>query len=165
MSDIRGGVNGNPVWYREYDLWLEDNTDRGFTPYSIIKTSDNGFLLTGDYQSLVGSQISMLLKLDSNGCFEPGCNAFDKVVKIKLPEKLCKINPNPARDFINIEYPKNGGKWELKIFDLTGKEIFHSHEQLQTIPANNFPTGPYFIQLTNKSRNNTETHKVFIEPK
>jgi hypothetical protein len=157
--------HGNPVWYREYDLWLEDNTDRGFTPYSIIKTSDNGFLLTGDYQSLVGSQISMLLKLDSNGCFEPGCNAFDKVVKIKLPEKLCKINPNPARDFINIEYPKNGGKWELKIFDLTGKEIFHSHEQLQTIPANNFPTGPYFIQLTNKSRNNTETHKVFIEPK
>ena len=50
--------HGNPIWYREYDLWLDDKDDRGFTPYSIIKSSDNGFLLTGDYQSLVSSNFN-----------------------------------------------------------------------------------------------------------
>jgi hypothetical protein len=160
--------HGNSIWYREYDLWTDDNTDRGFVPYSVIKTSDKGFLLSGEYQSLNGNphapQAAMLLKLDSNGCFEPGCNAFDKVVKIKLPEKLCKINPNPAQEFINIEFPKNNDQWELKIFDLTGKEVFESKRQLEKISTKTLQTGTYLIHLTNKSKNNTETHKVFVEP-
>ena len=57
-----------------------------------------------------------------------------------------------------------GTQWELKIFDLTGKEVFESKRQLEKISTKTLQTGTYLIHLTNKSKNNTETHKVFVEP-
>lgn len=164
---------GNPLWYREYNLADNDTTDKGFKPSSFIRTPDNGFLLCGEYlrkwemsidtskkQSIF--QTSALLKLDSNGCFTPGCNATDNIIKIIVPENNCNVYPNPANTFLIIEYPKGSDGWEILITDLKGKVVLNFQEKLNQISTANLLNGTYFIQLTNKKQYHYETHKITI---
>lgn len=165
---------GNPKWYREYNLAANDTTDKGFTPYSFIQTPDKGFLLTGEYMRRWGVpsdttqpmgvfQTAALLKLDSNGCFAPGCNATDNIIKIKAPQNICQVYPNPASNFINIEYPKGSYNWEITVIDLNGKEVFQSKETLQQISTTTLPNGTYLIKISNSNIYHHETHKIIIQ--
>ncbi len=165
--------SGSPIWYREYNLATNDTTDKGFKPYSFIRSPDNGFLLTGEYmrrwgvpsdttQSLGFFQTAALLKLDSNGCFTPGCNATDNIIKIIVPENNCNVYPNPANTFLIIEYPKGSDVWEILITDLKGKVVLNFQEKLNQISTANLLNGTYFIQLTNKKQYHYETHKITI---
>jgi len=171
---IKTDLKGNPIWYREYNFYPNDTGDKGFKPYSFIQTPDKGFLLTGEYMRRWGVpsdtsqpmgifQTAALLKLDSNGCFEPGCNATDNIIKIKAPQNICQVYPNPASNFINIEYPKGSYNWEITVTDINGKEVFQAKETLQQIPTTTLPNGTYFIQLTNKKYYHHETHKIIIQ--
>jgi len=166
---IKTDFKGNPIWYREYDFYPTDTGDKGFKPYSFIQTPDKGFLLTGEYHNRMGQlsngewwQKAALLKLDSNGCFEPGCNATDNIIKIKAPQNICQVYPNPASNFINIEYPKGSYNWEITVTDINGKEVFQAKETLTNISTSNLPNGTYFIQLNNKKQYHYETHKIII---
>jgi hypothetical protein len=165
---------GNPIWYREYNLWSNDTTDKGFTPYSFIRTPDNGFLLTGEYfrrwgvpidttQPMGFFQTAALLKLDSNGCFTPGCNNTDNIIKIKAPDKICRVYPNPANTFLQIDYPKGSMGWVIDITDINGKEVFKTEEEANQISTSHLPNDTYFIRLTNKKFYHHETHKIIIQ--
>ncbi|NUM31039.1 MAG: T9SS type A sorting domain-containing protein [Bacteroidetes bacterium] len=171
---FKTGFDGKPIWYREYNLWSTDTTDKGFKPYSFIRTPDNGFLLTGEYMRRWGVpsdttqpmgvfQTAALLKLDSNGCFTPGCNATDNIIKIKVPENICQIYPNPAHTFLQIDYPTGSSGWEIIITDINGKEVFQTKETIHQISTKHLPNGIYYIQLTNKKFYHHETHKIIIQ--
>jgi hypothetical protein len=167
---LKTDLEGNPLWYREYDFYSTDTGDKGMQVYSFIQTPDKGFLLTGEYQNRMGQlsngefwQKAALLKLDSNGCYIPGCNATDNIVKIKVPDNVCLVYPNPAARFVTIEYPKGSNIWEISISDINGKEVFKTHEKVNIISTANLPNGNYLIQLTNKSQYHHETHKIIIQ--
>ena len=171
---LKTDFKGNPLWYRDYDLWSNDTTDKGFTPYSFIKTPDNGFLLTGEYMRRWGVpsdttqpmgvfQAAALLKLDSNGCYTPGCNATDNIIKINVPENFCKVYPNPANTFLQIDCPPGSSGWVITITDISGKEVFKAQETMHHISINNLPNGTFFIQLNNKKFHHHETHQIIIQ--
>lgn len=164
---------GNPIWYREYNVTPDDTSYFGFKAYSFIKTPDNGFLLTGEYtrewgisgdtiNPIQSIQKAALLKLDSNGCFEPGCNAKDHVINIKAPNKICQIFPNPTTDFIYIDFPIGVENWETQIYDLNGKVVFKSKNILKKIPILDLANGVYIIHLFNTTLNHHETHQIII---
>ena len=149
---------GNSLWYREHDLFANDTTDKGFEPYSFVQTPDKGFLLTGVYRSQwIKSQqefnffeTAALLKLDSNGCLEPGCNAKDNIVNVKAPNSKCTIFPNPA---FNKLYVSNANDIkEILIYDLLGKLVkqinVEKNKTKETeITIDDLNTGIYIIQL------------------
>ena len=71
------------------------------------------------------------------------------------------VYPNPASTFINIQLPKDGAKYTLKLLNITGKFL----EQTTTTKNHQFnlekyPNGIYFIQIT--SDNFTLTTKRII---
>ena len=47
----------------------------------------------------------------AKGCFQPDCNAKDKIIKLVAPDSKCTVFPNPATNKLNIEFegkvPKN----------------------------------------------------------
>lgn len=167
---LKTDLNGNPIWYREYNIFPLDNGDKGFSVVSFTETPDHGFLLSGQYVNLFGQmtngevwQKAALLKLDSNGCFTPGCNATDRVVKIVAPKQLCNVFPSPANNLININYPeKSRENWKVEIFDVTGKLLFQSDKNPTKITSTHFPDGNYFINFTNSKNNHFETHQIIV---
>lgn len=52
-----------------------------------------------------------LLKLDSLGCLEPGCGNINYITNTEevvfLKGKDIKIYPNPASDYVQVEFPKD----------------------------------------------------------
>ncbi|MEI7979060.1 MAG: T9SS type A sorting domain-containing protein [Bacteroidota bacterium] len=108
-----------PGGYSRNNAILNGKTDKGFELANFIQTPDKGFLLSGKYRSQwIKSpqefnifQTAALLKLDSNGCLQLGCNAKDKIIKVVAPDSKCTVFPNPATNKINIEFecivPKN----------------------------------------------------------
>lgn len=167
---IKTDLQGNPIWYREYNFFPADTGDKGFTPYSFIQTPDKGFLLSGEYQNRFGQlskgefwQKAALLKLDSNGCFEPGCNKTDNIINIQIPKAICKVFPNPISNYIKIEFPEGSSNWEISIYDINGKIVFQSQETITTIPSGDMPNGNYLIHIANKQNYHYETHKIIIQ--
>lgn len=72
----------------------------------------------------------------------------------ELTKANFKIYPNPANDFINIQFKRNSDKqYNLQIFDIQGKQIYYKQnfktKYLNIEPFNN---GIYFIRISdNKS--------------
>ncbi|MEI7979763.1 MAG: T9SS type A sorting domain-containing protein [Bacteroidota bacterium] len=152
---------GNPIWYREHDLFANDTTDKGFEPYSFIQTPDKGFLLTGVYRSQwIKSQqefnffqTAALLKLDSNGCLQPGCNAKDNIVKVTAPTSLCTIYPNPANNKLNIVFEGNVPQNLIaNIYDSKGSLIKSETLINNEIDINNLAQGLYLLTIESEGK-------------
>lgn len=59
------------------------------------------------------------------------------------------ISPNPAKDFIVINYPLyNENKIKLSITDLEGKKVYESQLSQSKIFLKGFPKGIYFVNVT-----------------
>lgn len=149
-----------PVWFRKYNL-LPDNhpTDGGWVsnyPYTMTRTSDKGFLLTGEYQSMEsamfpqGTQQGMVIKLDSFGCLEGGCEMKDGIREVKeQSNELIQVYPNPASNVINIKYDLKILNLYMTVSDISGRIIKQKFLQdssgLGTIDMSDVKPGLYFI--------------------
>lgn len=107
---FRMDENREVLWERSYI----DSTYQGrtFGLRYIIPTSDGGYLATGtitNYMTGVWESHNWLLKLDSLGCLEPGCGNINYITDTKeavfLKGKDIKIYPNPASDYVQVEFP------------------------------------------------------------
>lgn len=164
---LKTDFNGNPLWYREYDFYPSDTGDKGMQVYSFIQTPDKGFILTGEYQNVGGQltngklwQKGCILKVDSNGCFEPGCDKADRVIKINAPQNLCTVYPNPANNDIYIQYPINTADWQASVMDMTGKLLLETKGS--NINTLNLPNGNYQLILKKLKNYHYETHQITI---
>lgn len=107
---FRMDENREVLWERSYI----DSTYQGrtFGLQHVIPTSDGGYLATGtitNYMTGVWESHNWLLKLDSMGCLEPGCGNINYITDTKeavfLKGKDIKIYPNPASDYVLVEFP------------------------------------------------------------
>ena len=105
----------------------------------------------------------------NNGC---GTNSKTRSISINLAtaiqpqekEVLMNIYPNPATGFVNIDLNNNNSGGKLEIIDFTGKIVFSSFVEKNSIHLkvniNNFAAGFYLVKLnTGKS---LITHKLII---
>jgi len=107
---FRMDENRKVLWERSYI----DSTYQGetFGFRHIIPTSDGSYLATGtitNFMTGVWESHNWILKLDSLGCLEPGCDNINYITDTEemvfLKGKDIKIYPNPASDYVQVEFP------------------------------------------------------------
>ena len=107
---FRMDENREVLWERSYiDSSYQGTT---FGLLYVIPTSDGGYIATGtitNFMTGVWESHNWLLKLDSLGCLEPGCGNINYITDTEdvvfLKGKDIKIYPNPATDYVRVEFP------------------------------------------------------------
>ncbi|UTW66935.1 T9SS type A sorting domain-containing protein [bacterium SCSIO 12643] len=148
----RDGVH---IWERRYrhpeavDLW---NTKHFL--YDVEPTSDGGFVAAGWLNpSTDTTQDTWVIKVDSFGCLEPGCEVIG-VPEIAQTIETLKIYPNPSKGILHIEITSGIQKtknntYEFQLYDMLGKRVYQTKLQpyMNTISVSDLPTGVYTYRL------------------
>ena len=128
---------------------------------------DGGIVATGSVDLYKGSTIgyetdTWILKVDGNGCLQPGCNTYEIPVgsdmtlgleepKDDIPTKII-FSPNPATTQSTLHYQLSNKPTEVKLYDLFGREQLEitlpAGQQQQTIHLSTLPSGMYVYQIT-----------------
>ena len=64
-----------------------------------------------------------------------------------------KIFPNPTSNYLNISLPNNNYLKSAIIYDLNGKEIFKTNNNLEKIDLSRFQSGTYLLLLETEKGN------------
>ena len=128
---------GQIDWFRQFTPYPYPENSPAFYQYThihhVLKTSDGGFLCTGEYASASsdqhpnGIQTAFALKVDEYGCLEEGCEVtglFESSMLSK--ESSMSIYPNPTDGRISIELSVDtdiSKLHSLRVIDSVGKTI------------------------------------------
>lgn len=146
-------------------IWERRISDRRYPDlfgqfFDAIETPDGDIIAVGniDINSFQNTEV-WIVKLDSDGCFEPGCTAdsifITPVFEASLNEKdLYEIYPNPANNFISVQVNEtlNFHDAALEIMDISGRrlELIGLESHSQTLNTLNLGNGIYFVRLLYK---------------
>lgn len=117
--------NGVKLWERTY--YTRTDRENYFT--DVAKVSDGGYILTGSAWSATDQDV-WLVRLDSMGCLEPGCDIVDVPTITVNNTTLFNFYPNPMHNTATVELqiPDNfqilsGASIMLQIMDVSGKIV------------------------------------------
>lgn len=103
---------------------------------------------------------------DDDGTFQLGNGYYPSlnlsVLNINSPKIRIqvKVFPNPTQEVIYITHPKEQF-FEVRITDISGKQILQTgHQKQQPLSVQTLSTGTYFITVTTKESNQTNTYKI-----
>ena len=101
-----------------------------------VELEDGSLLITGWWRDSLGlppiyDTNVWLIKLDSMGCYTPGCTGDDFVTStdnvIVIGRDMLKLSPNPANQFIKCTWSGLPSTAKLiKLYDLNGRELMQS---------------------------------------
>jgi hypothetical protein len=134
------------------------------THFMDAKEAENGDIIcTGFINDVNGewnnSTYAWLLRLDSLGCYSPGCDVRDTLNEILITanEEIIKnisgkiaIYPNPANDMINISVPEGFDAEKAEVFDMLGKRVMSLDQNFEDIDILHLEAGLYFIVIKDK---------------
>ncbi|TAE49945.1 MAG: T9SS C-terminal target domain-containing protein, partial [Bacteroidetes bacterium] len=72
-----------------------------------------------------------------------------------LQAKPLRIFPQPMQESTHIEWPGNGGKFTLRLYDLQGREVVKVNDiqgNTYRLDRNRLPAGWYRIEVTGATR-------------
>lgn len=141
--------NLNKRWEKRYGDNIHFKYMRG-----VLATSDGGALLYGytfDNNSQLRTDI-YIVKIAGDGTVDS-----ETVIPVN---NAIKVFPNPATDFINLEFPKNiGQQLSLRIYSITGQIMMKNNKyQKDAIDIQQLPKGNYLLELVD-----LENSKQFIQ--
>jgi len=150
--------NGTLKWKRR--VW-DINTPFGHSGFNGgIELGDGSLLITGWWRDTLPDPYFdtnvWLIKLDSNGCYNPGCTGDDVVASqhniIVLSKDLLKISPNPAHNQLQCSWTNTPSEARyISVFDMNGVEIIKKSVTGKTgnisIDISNVPAGVYLVKL------------------
>ncbi len=147
---LKTTANGDSLWYKNY---YSSFNGRSYLK-DIYPSPDGGFVACGFVNPQApdtGHQDLWVLKVDSVGCEISNCTVgISEYVENKTK---VSVYPNPFTNELNIEFDQADRLNELRVFNILGKEIFHSlvPEVHNTI---NFELkdGLYLIQVFRKDK-------------
>ena len=115
--------------------------------------SNDAIFTLGNFVKQGNSHPSFILKLINN---ESNAGIVEKATQIDY-----SIYPNPFKDNLTIEIPKNLLKTQFIIYNLDGTIVFNSafNNLKTTIELNDLKTGIYFISNTS-SNGKSQIHKI-----
>lgn len=145
---------GDSLWYRDY-LYDKNNIKRYDASYitDIDKTLDGGIVCSGRYFNIDSTgrpqSRGWVLKLDSIGCTEPGCDT----VYFKHLDKF-SLYPNPITNgMLSIEIPE-ANSIQMQIYDLSGRLVLtqqasleHGMRRVNLFEQKIIPDGMYVIRI------------------
>ena len=145
---------GDSIWYRNY---IPNSDDLKLFDASYItdidKTLDGGIICSGRYFNIDSTgrpqSRGWVLKLDSIGCTEPGCDT----VYFKHLDKFA-FYPNPITDgMLSIEIPE-ANNIQIQIYDLSGRHVLtqqasleHGMRRINLFEKRIIPDGMYVIRI------------------
>lgn len=144
----RTDSSGNVKWFNNYTGNYPNDTSAQNYLYDVSPTSDGGFVAAGSVAPTdTSTQDVWVIKVDSMGCFVPGCNGTLGVTTIHIGEPEFNIYPNPANDFIDVE--TNFKNCTVSVFDNLGKLVLKEKiiQNNTRFNLSNFSNGLYFITL------------------
>jgi PKD repeat protein len=62
-----------------------------------------------------------------------------------------RLFPNPARDYLNIDWSYQSGKVALEIYDLFGRQVYRGVGSVRTIDVSVFEEGIYLLKVINEN--------------
>jgi len=151
--------NGRGAWLRSYRVFPENNPTYSVTSlYGMSRTSDGGFMLTGEFRSDPGAMFpngiysALAIKVDSCGCLDAeGCNPHcgDSYLPqyIRMPQ--AEVYPNPAVDRITIQLPD--GEYNIKIYSTGGQLLQEENTEAgaeTTVSVAELPPGHYTMLVS-----------------
>ena len=127
-----------------------------------VLAGKNSYLFNDHQLPMTTDKLAIYYRLqmmDKNGSY-----AYSDIKKVRLNQltnKLINVYPNPAKEFVTIEYPNAK---QLLIIDYLGRTIkqINNPTEHQTINTKQFAKGFYAVQVIDKNGNVT-TEKLIIE--
>jgi len=155
--------NGRGAWLRSYRVFPENDPTYSETSlYGMSRTSDGGFMLTGEFSSDPGAmfpngiQSALAIKVDSCGCLDAeGCNPHcgDSYLPqyIRMPQ--AEVYPNPAVDEIRIVLPNGNGSagYNIKIYSTSGQLLMEENTEASkdlSVNISELPDGHYRVLIS-----------------
>lgn len=129
------------------------------------KETENGDIIcTGSIDDVNAwhndKQYTWLLRLDSMGCYTPGCtisDTLDQIIITASEEIIVNVSgkvaiyPNPANNVINISVPEGFDAEKAEVFDIMGQRVLILGSQIDEIDVKTLKIGLYIIVLKDKS--------------
>lgn len=177
---FRMNSNGELLWERR--VCVENNFIPDQALINATELEDGSLVLSGFLPTIVsGPPISYesdiwLIKVDSMGCLEPGCDDFqivtdtDKIIKV-VQENEFTIFPNPANDLLYIKFDQsniNAQTVRLELFNASGQLLeaqsffVNTKKQLLEFDIADLPTGCFFYRMTDEKGTLLQT-KMFLK--
>jgi len=113
-------------YYANYSLFydIEEAENGDIVLFGGLKTDSIG--------EWYNTQYSWLLRVDSNGCYTPGCELADTLTKVLTDiedltttglAKRVEIYPNPATDYITVRLPEGAAWSKWQMYDIEGRKV------------------------------------------
>ncbi|MCC6180968.1 MAG: T9SS type A sorting domain-containing protein [Bacteroidia bacterium] len=152
---LKTDANGTVKWYRLYDRSIDFTQFNYGKIQDLIALNDTGFYAIGWFSA--SEQPIWLLKTDSLGCDNDTCSPPFIIGVNNVSTDGLFLYPNPAKDFITIELPKNIIPKNIEIINSNGNPVFtHSksglQEQQKTIFIGDIAKGIYIIRVISEDR-------------
>ncbi len=154
-------------------LWEKIYEDKNFTSeddyFLDIKEAENGDIVcVGEFWDIDGewnnATYTWLLRVDSNGCFEPGCGVTDSIHLIQVTSDYVTstnevisefsydngiiIYPNPALDYIKVVLPNDRKIHKWEVLDHEGEKIIAGNgENINKIDISTLKSGLYYLEV------------------
>ena len=149
--------SGNQLWYREYNLLIGTNSFNYLS--DVRQTYDNGLIGCGvvmpglPYDT--GTVDIWVMKMDSVGCIEAGCDTIVGLAEINKKHKSgFRVFPNPASNELTIALEEdsshNSDVKIVNIYGITTKEItIPAGSKMERIDITSWKPGVYFATFNN----------------
>lgn len=168
------GTTGEILWER-FVLSLPDMPNyEGLSSLEFVRpTKDGGYILTGRLQTKPpGADVyAWLLKIDSAGCLQPGCDSLLVTVPVTEPKeetakaKNLRVQPNPADAILTVSVGQTGIGGQLRLFDTQGRMVSNVAigAETITIPTQQLAAGLYWAQCVASDGRILGTAKVVVQ--
>jgi hypothetical protein len=163
---LRTADNGDSLWMRTFQYYDTLITNgKGFL-YDIVPTLDDGFIACGPAYGIPGapyppgySQDLWVVKVDSLGCIEPGCNIpMGITTQITNLRGALLVHPNPVSHggpaTVRVDLPDGLRKEPLRlsVVSADGRLVEEMsvapHASQVVLHTSDFRTGLYHLHLT-----------------
>ena len=144
----RMDFNGNLLWRRYWNRYFPEYDMKIYYPQDAVITHDDGCLISG---------FSFNSNINSNGnyTYEPDVFLlkFFADGTLSVPQEKIVVRPyafwpNPAGDWLKLEYSPDVKPEFVEIFDLQGKKVVSQRNNLESIRTAELPSGVYSIRVT-----------------
>ncbi len=158
---------GDSIWYRDYRHYQEPSILDYL--YDVYETSDHGLIACGESSRAEPGpdavQRMWVLKLDSAGCAEPGCDSTVWIDETGGGEAWMRgeleVWPNPCSEILNFKFSilNSGRDYSMDLYDIFGRLApIPRFRQVPTdagtgsqIDVSGLPAGIYLVVVRNET--------------
>ncbi|MGB3869764.1 MAG: T9SS type A sorting domain-containing protein [Flavobacteriales bacterium] len=161
---LRTTGTGDSLWMRNYQ-YADDSVSNGKGLFSDVQpTPDGGFIAVGVALGIAGvyGQDVWVVKTDSMGCIEPGCNMVTGMeTQITNTRDALRVYPNPVPQGGTLQLELNlpasftpQGELKLTVVNSLGQlvETQAWHGIRQQLAIGQLPAGLYHLHLSDATR-------------